>query len=339
MTSDPGIRPPNNWSLDAALVQATHDAVLSLRAKNEWGPRNRDRLVFRASELGDVAAFRDHRGDPGGCARKTFYSFWAERFKPRDLTAEELMNFAKGVEEQGVMKRYLVEAGLFVEEEVRLGAWAPCRNTDGNGLPLYCEDPASPTCGVGPFIHGDHRFPDRSGGLVRGKADFIIDHPQHGKIPLEWKSASSYIFGAIGQHGPKGDNALQAHYYGYEMGTSHVAIGYVDKESGRVAIFTAPTDTALIDEVLGRAAVLRNAIQAGDIPPAPKGVRAPRDYYDRAWPCYYYAPKKKRIGACPFYEHCHGALPVEGTGTPPRTGRPAFRRRTKTGDGGLDFNG
>jgi len=293
--SDPGIQPPNGWSVDDVLVKATKDAVLSLRAKNEFGPRKRDRITFRASELGDLAAYRDARGEPGGCSRKTFFSFWSERFPARAMDAETLMNFAKGNEEQETMKRYLQEAGLYVEEEVRLGAWA------GN--------------------MADQRFPDRSGGLVRGKCDFIIRHPQHGLTPLEWKSASTYIFDSIKKTGPKGDNALQAHYYGFEMGTSHVAIGYVNKENGEVVLFTAQTDTELIERVLARAKALREDIADGVMPDQPEGVTPPKTYQDRAWPCYYYAHKKKRVGACPFYEHCHGAPPAVPEDKPKRSAR------------------
>lgn len=338
MQTDPGLQPDGRaWQLDEDLVKMTKDAVLALRVDNDFGPRNRDRLVFRASELGDVASYRDAHGEPGGCHRKTFFSFWPERFKPRDFTAEELMNFAKGVEEQEVMKRYLVKAGLFVEEEVRLGAWTPCRGTDGNGLPKGCADIAHPTCGVFPHAHADPRFPDRSGGIVRGRADFIINHPKHGKIPLEWKSCSSYIFDAIKQLGPKGDNGLQAHFYGHEMGTAYVALGYVNKETGDVAIFTAKTDIAIVKLVFERAVALKGDILAGNMPALPDGVRAPKDYYDRAWPCYYYAPKKKRVGVCPFFEYCHGKPPVEAdAGAPPK--RTYARRRKTDGAAPISFN-
>jgi hypothetical protein len=328
METDPGIQPDNRvWHVDAELVQATKEAVLAIRRESEYGPRNRDRLVFRASELGHVAAYRDHNGEPGGCARIPFFSFWAERYKPRELTAEELMNFEKGNEEEETIRAYLEKAGLLVERQVRLGAWRPCGGPDPWGL--LCDKPEEPRCGVGPFIHGDRRYPDRSGGLVRGKADFIINHPKHGRIPLEWKSSSTFIFGTIGKVGPKGDNGIQAHYYGFEMGTDYVALGYVNKESGDVVIFTARTDYKLIEDVLERARKLKDDIQMGRMPPMPEGVAAPKSYFDRAWPCYYYAPKKKRIGACAYYSYCHGPLP-----TLPR--KNPIPRRPRAG--GMQFN-
>jgi hypothetical protein len=101
-----------------------------------------------------------------------------------------------------------------------------------------------------------------------------------------------------------------------------------------VVIFSAKTDVALINVVLARARLLRDDIQAGNLPALPEGVQAPKDYYERAWPCYYYAPKKKRIGACPFFEYCHGKLPVEADsdGSPKRS----YPRRKKSGS--ISFN-
>lgn len=322
MTRDKGITPRSKWQHDDTLVDLAHKAVLSLRDKNAFGPRRRsESLAFRTSEIGDIISFRDHKGDPGGCARKPFYSFWAEHHRRRPWSADELLNFGRGDDEEARVRDYLEEAGILEEEQVKLGAWG---------------DQDAPE-----YFRGDPRYPDRSGGLIRGKCDFVIRHPEHGVIPLEWKTCSTYIFGMLKRSGPKGDNALQAQFYAHEMGTDHVALGYINKETGQLAIFTAPTDRLLIRRVLDRATKLKADILAGKKPPMPEGLHPPEDVYDRVWPCYVYAPKKRKVMACAFYEACHGMLPdfalkaMEG-------GAPAPKRKPrgkKTSGKTISFKG
>ena len=337
---DPGLPVPNPWRSADDIVVGVKEAVVSIRDENAWGPRNRQRVTFRASELGDLVAFRD-KGGPGGCARKVFYSFWEDKYPRIEFDAETLLNFDKGNEAEDRVEVYLKKAGLYAEGQTRFGAWASCKGNpialgdDSNSLP--CRNPEKPQCGVSDFIHGDHRFPDRSTGLVRGKADFLINHPVHGLMPLEWKSCSTYVFDMVSKGGPKPENALQALFYAHEMGTTHAALGYTNKESGDVAIFIAPAQPDLMEQVFALARVRRVQIESGELPAMPDGARAAQDadppgsrrsgfkkmpdeaYYDRAWPCYSYAVKKGRVMPCPFYEHCHGPLPEKpGTKSKPR---------------------
>lgn len=318
------LRVPNDWLLDEVLIQKTKAAVLAIRAEHEYGPRNRERLVFRASELGDVVNYIDAKGELGGCHRKPFYSFWPEKFAARELNADTLMNFAEGEAAEETMARRLTKAGILAERQILLGAW-----------------PKGGRVGA----RADARFPDKSGGLIRGKCDFTVLHPEHGVIPLEWKSSSSYIFDMLRRQGPKGDNALQAQFYGYEMGTSHTGLGYVNKETGQVQIFAAPVNHELILRVHSIATGLRRLIVAGALPDAPPGARAAREanppgsrrsgfkklpdgaYYDRAWPCYTYSVKKDRVSACPYYEHCHGALPEKGARAKPARANPLLAKK------------
>lgn len=289
------------WRVDDGLISAVKGGVLQEAKDNEWGPRKiGEKLAFRASELGDLVAFRDHKGEPGGCQRKVFYSFHADKYPAADFTAEELLNFDKGNEAEDRIEVYLRKAGLYVEGQVKLGAWP-------SGGPNA----------------GDPRYPDRSGGLVRGTADFVVKHPEHGVIPLEWKSCSTYVFDMVSQHGPKPENALQAIFYAHEMGATHAALGYTNKETGDVLIFTTPAQPALMEVVFAKARLLRAAVLAGEVPAMPEGARGAQEgehrsgatklpehpFYDRAWPCYAYMAKKGRAMACRFYAHCHGAVP------------------------------
>jgi hypothetical protein len=338
---DPGFSLPNVWDLDAGLVGRVKAAVLTLRKENEWAPRKRANLVFRASELGDLAAVRDAKGKASGCARKTFYSFWPEEFVAREFDAETLLNFDEGNKGEDRLEVYLKQSGLLADGQVRFGAWTPCIT------PTMC-DSTNPRCGVSPFVHGDHRYPDRSGGLVRGKADFIINHPVHGRIPLEWKTASSYVADMVAKGGPKPENALQALFYAHEMGTTHGALGYTNKETGNFEIYIAPAQPELMASIFARARWLRGLIQAGELPPMPRGARAaaiadpagsrfsakkrlPDDaFFDNVWPCYAWSEKKKRVNACAYYEACHGALPakpIEG-----RRVNPLLRRKKTSSD-------
>ena len=352
--TDPGLPIPNPWRKDAPLVEEVKAAVLAIRAENEWGPRKRyPGLVFRASELGDLVNALDKKGEAAGCARKVFYGFHEDKFPRAALTAEQVLNFAKGDDAEAAMEEYLRKNGLYVESQARFGAWAPCKGTDGNGLPQFCSDPAAPTCGVSGNVHGDHRFPDRSGGTVRGKADFIIKHPKHGNIPLEWKSCSTYVFDMVLKDGPKVENSLQALFYGNEAGTTHCAVGYTNKETGDIAIFVATVQPDLMAHVFEIAKERRRQILAGEVPAAPVGARPaqydenrrsgfkkmpPEPYYDRAWPCYTYAAKKGIPMPCAFYEVCHGPLPEKpGKAPAKRAGNPVLAKRRKNAPASYDF--
>lgn len=331
---DDGTVIPDPWSRDLGIVDTIKQAVVASKKRAEFGPRNRKRVVFRASELGDLVAARDHKGEAAGCARKVFYSFFPESFARSEMSAETLLNFDEGDAVEDRIEVYLREAGLYVEGQVRFGAWAACKGTPvglGDDVGVFCQDPAKPGCGVSPHVHGDHRFPDRSGGLVRGKADFIIKHPKHGVMPLEWKSCSTYVFDMVKKGGPKPENALQALFYAHEMGTEYGALGYTNKETRDFVIFVAKAQPGLMETVFARALLMRAAIEANALPEMPVGARAATAadppgsrrsgnkrlpdaaYYDRAWPCYTYAAKKDIVIACPYYTACHGAAPDKPT--------------------------
>lgn len=309
MPGDPGLPVPNPWRKDAAIVGAVKDAVLAIRKENEWAPRQRkSNLAFRASELGDLVSALDQKGEASGCARKVFFSFWSDKYPRGEMSAEQLLNFDKGDEVEDRMEVYLRKAGLYVEGQVRLGAWPK-----------------------GGDFAGDPRYPDRSGGLVRGSCDFVIKHPERGVMPLEWKSCSTYVFDMVAKQGPKPENALQALFYAHEMGTAYGALGYTNKETGDVLIFYAPAQPELMARVFDIARVRRDQILAEQLPEAPEGARPAQDadppgsrrsgfkrlpddaFFDRAWPCYTYAAKKGLVMACPFYTVCHGALPEKPT--------------------------
>jgi hypothetical protein len=328
---DPGLPVPNPWRKDAGLVDAVKVAVLEIRKENQWGPRKRtSNMAFRASELGDLVAALDAKGEASGCARKVFFSFWEDKYPRTQLSAEQLLNFALGDEAEDRIEVYLRKAGLFVEGQVRLGAWPK-----------------------GGEMQGDPRYPDRSGGLVRGACDFVIKHPKHGLMPLEWKSCSTYVFDMVAKQGPKPENALQALFYAHEMGTDYGALGYTNKETGDVLIFYAPAQPDLMARVFTIAAERRRQVLAGELPEAPAGARPAQAadppgsrrsgmkrmpdeaYYDRAWPCYTYAAKKGLVMACPFYETCHGKLP-EKPGKNTARPNPVLAKR-KASRGSFEF--
>lgn len=325
---DMGVKVPIMWNVSGDLEDAVKRGALKLREESEHRPPSRERIIFRASELGNALAVRDAKGEPSGCAIKPWFRFHADRFAARKLDAEAVLNFAKGSYEEGKLEAYLQAAGILVETQVMLGAWAECRD------PKTCArtkktPKAEPTCGVPPYVHGDPRYPDRSRGNARGKCDFIIDASAWVKgakrVPLEWKSTSSYQYPSLSRDGPKVENALQGGFYGHEMRAKWHAIGYTDKESGGIRILVCRTLTdKWWDTAFERLEWLRALIVRGEMPPRPFGVhppeenpkrtmrdgwntyRIPEPYYDKVWPCYVYGTKKKRVTACEYFEHCHG---------------------------------
>lgn len=332
---DLGMTVPLRWKLAETMTRDVKAAALSLYEKDEYGPPSRERIVFRASELGNILSVRDAKGEPSGCARKPWYRYHADRFPPRRRSAEEVLNFAKGNEEEAKMRDYLTEAGILLETQLKLGAWAA---HDDEHAPEY--------------VRGDPRYPDRSGGLARGKADFIIDARKYARtaarIPLEFKSSSSYAYRYLHTEGPKPEHALQGAFYAHEMNADHFAVGYVDKESGDILIFVCRTPSArFFDRMFERLMWMRDAIEDGELPPAPMGTHAPMSadppgsryagkarmpddpFFDRAWPCYVWGSKKGRAVACEWFAHCHGRLPDEPEGGAEVAIKRARARRAK----------
>lgn len=329
--TDVGLKVPVRWNVSGELEDAVKRGAVKLREENEHRPPSRERIVFRASELGNVLAVRDHKGEPNGCALKPWFRFHADRYPARKLDAESVLNFAKGTFEEGKMESYLDAAGILVETQVMLGAWSPCRAPDACARTV--EDPhADPTCGVPRYVHADPRYPDRTGGNARGKCDFIIDASAwiegETRVPLEWKSTSSYGFPGLSRDGPKVEHSLQGGLYGHETRSRYYAVGYVDKESGGVRILLCRTlPDAWWRKAFQRCEWLRDLIERGERPARPVGVhfpeenpkremrdgwqtyRIPEAYYDRAWPCYVYGTKKKRVTACEYLAHCWGRNP------------------------------
>lgn len=338
--TDPGLRVPVMWNVSGELVDAVKAGALGLRSKRERIAK-RDRIIFRASELGNVLAVRDAKGNPSGCALKPFFRFHEDRYPRRMISAEAALNFAKGENEEDKMASYLAESGLLVEQQVPFGAWAECNDPDECARSL--EHPrAEPTCGVPGYVHADPRFPDRSGGLARGKCDFIIDasriDPKLPKrVPLEFKSASSWSYGYIPEEGPKTEHSLQGAFYAHEEQSTHFAVGYTDKESGDIIILLCRSlPKVWWKKAWARARALREAIERDERPPMPEGVgparpdenrtmrngwntyRIPEAYYHKGWPCYVFGTKKGRVTACEWYRHCHGEeLPEKPAHDPP----------------------
>lgn len=297
----PGTPVPNAFIVDRAVKERLDAAVLTMRKQFGSGGRKLD-APFRASELGDIVAALDQDGEPSGCPRKVSYSFLPPKGGRAPLDADTAHNFARGDLEEAHATALLTEAKLLREKHLKLGAWDP-----NNRSPEWRADP---------------RFPDRSGGRWRGDVDFIIEHPHAGhacelcgvviedRIPLDWKSASNYAFGPMFAIGGKADNRVQVNSYAYEMRTAHYALGYVNKESGQLCILRYCADHTFTENVLFPAIDrMRAWLRSGTLAPRTAGLGPVSGPYDARWPCYIYAPKKKRVMACAFYEACHGQPP------------------------------
>lgn len=290
--------------MDRKVKERLDAAVLSMR--KQFGEKGR-RLdtPFRASELGDILSVVNQDGEPSGCKRKVYYSFFPTKYHRAAINADTAHNFARGDLEEAHAEKLLREAGLFREKHVMLGAWDP-----NNKDPRWRADP---------------RFPDRSGGRARGDVDFLIHHPDAGTecstcgeviadlTPLDWKSASNFKFGPLFAIGGNPDNIVQVNWYAYEMANSHFALGYVNKESGQLCILLYCANHEFVEQTLfpGIDHFRATYLNPGVLPPRPEGTRPATGPYDMIWPCYLYAPKKKRVMACAFYTDCHGVPPPE----------------------------
>lgn len=302
----PGTPVPNRFRVDRAVMSALDRAVVDSRVQFGKNGRNVN-APFRASELGNIVAAIDQDGKPSGCPRKVFYSFFPS-FKATEIDAATAHNFARGDLEEAHAATLLDKAGLLAEKHVNLGAWDP-----ENKNPRWRADP---------------RFPDRSGGRVRGDVDFVINHPEVGVIPLDWKSSSNYAFNPMFVVGGKPDNVVQVMWYAYEMRASHFALGYVNKENGALCTLLYEADHEWVERVLFPACDrMRKYLHNAEVPPRPEGTKPMLSLYEGTWPCGVFAPKKKRVMACAYHEVCHGVPPPTA---PPATKKIARKKKAST---------